>query len=67
MKVVNLLVKIKFRGESRYRSRVASRIKVDAKGRLILVNTEGEVTETICMTDVESISIHSTTRGEKAA
>lgn len=64
---LNLLVRLKIRGESRQRIRAVARIKIDAQGRLTLFEGRGGATETIPMADIESIAIHSTNRGEKAA
>ena len=55
---VNLLVKLKLSGETRYRVHGAARIKVAADGVLTIVNVAGETAETIRMADVESILIH---------
>ena len=64
---MNLLVKFKLRGDSRFRIKGAARIKVDAEGRLTLFDAQGGAAETIAISDVDSISIHSVTRGVKAA
>lgn len=55
--MVNVVVTIKFAGESRPQVRQAARIKLDGQGNLILTDATTGAAETIWIADTESIGI----------
>jgi len=64
---MNLLVKIKLVGETRYRVRATTRMKLGGDGVLMLFDVTGGAPETISMRDVESIAIHQVVGSREAA
>jgi hypothetical protein len=58
MRNLNLVLRYKLAGDSRFHVRGAGRIKVDGRGDLVLYDPQGAPAEAIEVGQLQSLSIH---------